>query len=123
MVFCHISNYTVSLIRICWNNDFISKKVSHHSNVVNALVSFSIFTHIQTIMGADEFKVGLIDVIETMLIICLIHAKDSKICKKREEAKSGDGTCDGGSIVLLDSSLEEMFWKLFGKPCCFYRGG
>ena len=121
--FCHISNNTVGLVRVCWDNDFISKEILHHSNVVNALVGFPIFTHIQAIMGADEFEVRLIDVIETMLIICLIHTEDSKICEEREKTKSGDGSCDGGSIMLLDPSLEEMIWKLFGEPCRFHRGG
>jgi hypothetical protein len=118
----HVSNDAVGLVRICRDNHFISEEVLYHSKIVNALMGFSILTHIQAIMGANEFEVRLIDIVEAMLIICLIHAKDAEVGKEREKTESGDRSCDGSGIVFLDSSLEEMIRKLFGEPCRFHRG-
>ena len=73
----------------------------------------AVFAHIEAVMGADQFEICLIDVIETVLIIRLIDTEDSEVCEKRQKTESGDSSCDAGGIVLLNSPQEEMVWKLF----------
>lgn len=123
MGFCNISSDAIGLVWVCRDNGLISKEISHHPDIVNTLMSFSIFTYIKAVMGAHEFKVCLIDIIETVLIIRLVHPEDSKVCKKGEKTKSGDGPGDGSGIMLLNPSLEEMIRKLFSECCRFHRRG
>ncbi len=73
-------------------------------------------------MGADELEVCPIDIIESVLVIGLIDPEDPKIGKEREKTQRGDGSCNGSGIMFLDSSLEEMIGKLFGKSCCLCGG-
>src|SRR4030067_1089914 len=88
MGFCHVSNGTIGLVGVCRNNDFISEEILHDSDVVNTLVGFPIFSHIQAIMSTDELEVRLVNVIKTMLVIRLIHTKEAEVSKEREKAKS-----------------------------------
>jgi hypothetical protein len=76
---------------------------------------FSILADIEAIMGADELEVRLIDVVETMLIIGFVHPEDAEVGKEGEETQGGDGSGNGGGMVLLDSTLEEITWKLLGE--------
>src|SRR4030067_3844605 len=96
MGFCHVSNGTIGLVGVCRNNDFISEEILHDSDVVNTLVGFPIFSHIQAIMSTDELEVRLVNVIKTMLVIRLIHTKDAEVSKEREKAKGGDRPCGRG---------------------------
>jgi len=98
---------TYRIIRSVWLGSagiiiLYPKRFRINSDIVNALMSFSIFTHIQAVMGADELEVRLIDIIETVLIVCLIHTEDTEVCKEREKTESGDRSCEGGRMMLLD---------------------
>jgi hypothetical protein len=44
-----------------------------------------IFTDVETNVGADEFEVGSIDIIQTVLVICFVDPKDAKISEEGEE--------------------------------------
>ena len=123
MGLCNVSSHAIGLVWVCRDNRLISKQILHHSDVVNTLMRFPIFAHIKAVMGADEFEVCLIDIVETVLIIRLIHAEYSKVCKEREKPKSGDSSGDGSGIMLLDPSLKEMVGKLFTECCRFDGGG
>ena len=122
MGLCYISNNQIGLVRISRDDDFIPEEILHHANIVNALVGFSIFTHVKTIMGADELEVRFVDIVEAVLIICFVDAEDAEVSKEREKTESGNGSCNGCCIMLLNSALEEVIWKLFGEPCRFYGG-
>ena len=102
-----ISNDTVGLIGVCRDDDFVSEKVSHHSDIVNTLMSISIFANIKTVMGTDELEVCFVDIVETMLIIGLINAEDSKIRKEGEKSRLEDWLCPDRPI---------HFQRLFGYP-------
>ena len=102
----------IGLVRICRHIDGHAEDVSQDSDVIDALVSPTVFSHIEAQMRACDLQMRVIDVTEAMLVVGLAHSEDTEIREYCSDSAGREGSCTGGRVMFLDPGLKEMI----GEP-------
>ena len=109
----------VSLIGVRGYKDTHSKNVAQQTDVIDALMGFSIFSHIESDVSAGDFDLCVIDVTETMLVVGLANPKHTEVCEDGSHTAGRKGSGAGCRVMLLDSGLEKVVRVILVKRIQF----
>jgi len=108
------------MIRVAGEYLVIAEETSHNADVIDTLMGFTVFTDVEADVRGDEFQGGVIDVVETVLVVSFIDAENTEIGPEGQNAGSGKSAAHCGGVMFLNSGLEEIIGEDFGKISCAF---
>jgi len=99
----HIADDAIGLIGIRRHEQGEIIEVLEQPEIIQTLMGLPVFPHIQAHMRTHQLQLGLIDIVQTLLVIGLAHAKDPKGTEKYDKPLPAGGACQGCRMVFLDA--------------------
>lgn len=74
-----------------------------------------ILPHVQPQVGTNKLDLRLVDVVQSVLIVCFTDTEHSKRAEKRHKSLSAQSSRKGGGVMLLDSGFKECIFSNFSE--------